>query len=89
MKVGWIYDRRFLQHHAGKYHIECPERLEVIVEALEQRGLRPFRKHSATRIQEVIGNLIFADERAMIRGWRVCVSVRFQPNRNVALACSI
>ena len=41
MKVGWIYDRRFLQHHTGNHHIECPERLEVIVDALEQRGLLP------------------------------------------------
>ena len=41
MKVGWIYDRRFLQHEAGQFHMECPERLEVIVGALEQRGLLP------------------------------------------------
>jgi acetoin utilization deacetylase AcuC-like enzyme len=39
MKVGWIYDRRFLKHHGGIYHIECPERLEVIVETLEKTGV--------------------------------------------------
>ena len=39
MKLGFIYDRRFLLHVTGDWHIECPERLEVIVKALEQAGL--------------------------------------------------
>jgi acetoin utilization deacetylase AcuC-like enzyme len=39
MKLGFVYDRRFLLHVTGDWHIECPERLEVIVAALEQAGL--------------------------------------------------
>lgn len=37
--VGFVYDRRFLQHLTGDGHVECPARLEVIVEALAQAGL--------------------------------------------------
>jgi acetoin utilization deacetylase AcuC-like enzyme len=31
-KLGWIYDRRFLQHITGDGHIECPERLALVHE---------------------------------------------------------
>lgn len=37
--VGWVYDRRFLDHDAGPSHVEGPERLEVVVRALQQAGL--------------------------------------------------
>lgn len=37
--LGWIYDRRFLQHDPGPSHVERPGRLDVIVEALRQAGL--------------------------------------------------
>ena len=37
--VGWVYDRRFLDHDPGPSHVEGPERLEVIVRALQQAGL--------------------------------------------------
>ncbi len=39
MKVGWVYHRRFLDHQTGKAHVECPERLAVIVDALEEARL--------------------------------------------------
>ena len=39
MKVGWVFDRRFLQHDLGGVHVECPARLEVIVEALRGAAL--------------------------------------------------
>jgi acetoin utilization deacetylase AcuC-like enzyme len=39
MNVGWVYHRRFLDHQTGKSHVECPERLEAIVEALEKANL--------------------------------------------------
>ena len=38
-KLGWIYDRRFLDHDPGPSHVERPERLEVIVRALQRAGL--------------------------------------------------
>jgi acetoin utilization deacetylase AcuC-like enzyme len=38
-KTGFLFDRRFLQHRTGPYHPEVPERLEVIYQGLEQRGL--------------------------------------------------
>ena len=37
--VGWVYDRRFLDHDPGASHVERPERLEVIVRSLQQAGL--------------------------------------------------
>ncbi len=37
--LGWIYDRRFLDHDPGPSHVERPERLEVIVRSLQQAGL--------------------------------------------------
>ena len=39
MKLGWIYDRRFLLHDPGARHIEHPQRLEAILETLQRRGL--------------------------------------------------
>ncbi|MBN2477154.1 MAG: histone deacetylase [Pirellulales bacterium] len=39
MAVGWIYDRRFLDHQTEDVHLERPERLEVIVETLREAGL--------------------------------------------------
>jgi len=39
MTVGWIYDRRFLDHETGDLHPERPERLTVIVQALKDAGL--------------------------------------------------
>jgi acetoin utilization deacetylase AcuC-like enzyme len=38
-RVGWIYDRRFLQHDTGEDHLESPQRLEAIVTAFERSGL--------------------------------------------------
>ena len=39
MTVGWVHDRRFLDHRTGDLHVERPERIEVIVEALREAGL--------------------------------------------------
>lgn len=39
MNVGWIYHRRFLDHQTGRSHVECPERLEALVEALREANL--------------------------------------------------
>jgi acetoin utilization deacetylase AcuC-like enzyme len=39
MKVGWVYDPRFLQHDSGGVHVECPARLRVIQEALREASL--------------------------------------------------
>lgn len=56
MKLGWIYDQRFLQHVATDWHIECPERLEVILESLQAAGLfahlqtLPFRAATAEQL---------------------------------------
>jgi acetoin utilization deacetylase AcuC-like enzyme len=41
MKVGWVYHPRFLDHQTGKSHVECPARLEVVLETLEQSHLLP------------------------------------------------
>jgi len=38
LRTGFLYDPRFLLHETGD-HPECPDRLRVIVEALEQSGL--------------------------------------------------
>lgn len=55
MNVGWIYHRRFLDHQTGKSHVECPDRLEAIVEALRAEGLldelQPIPFASATQEQ--------------------------------------
>jgi acetoin utilization deacetylase AcuC-like enzyme len=37
--VGWVYNRRFLDHDPGASHVERPERLEVIVRSLQQAGM--------------------------------------------------
>lgn len=37
--LGWVYDRRFLDHDPGPSHVERPDRLEAIVRALRQAGL--------------------------------------------------
>jgi acetoin utilization deacetylase AcuC-like enzyme len=39
MRVGLVYDARFLQHATGDGHIECRERLEVIRATLAEAGL--------------------------------------------------
>lgn len=39
MNVGWVYHRHFLDHRTGRSHVECPERLEAICDALRQAGL--------------------------------------------------
>lgn len=39
MKVGWVYHEDFLRHDTGRTHVEQPERLKVIVEALKGEGL--------------------------------------------------
>lgn len=59
MNVGWLYDQRFLQHDTGPSHVECPERLMAIVEALEEAGLLsqlvplPFRMATAEQLATV------------------------------------
>jgi hypothetical protein len=51
--IGWVNDRRFLLHDPGLSHVECPGRLEAIVEALTAAGLLdrmepiPFRAATA------------------------------------------
>jgi acetoin utilization deacetylase AcuC-like enzyme len=39
MKVGWVDHPRLRDHQTGRGHVECPERLEVIVRALREAGL--------------------------------------------------
>ena len=55
MKLGWIYDRRFLQHDTGPTHIEQAGRLDAIVRALGAAGLserlRPLAFCAATAEQ--------------------------------------
>jgi acetoin utilization deacetylase AcuC-like enzyme len=34
-KTGIVKDKRYMDHHMGKYHPECPERLEAIYAMLE------------------------------------------------------
>lgn len=54
--VGWVYDRRFRDHDTGEGHIECPQRLGIIVEALQKCGLLertvplPFRAATAEQL---------------------------------------
>ena len=56
MTVGWVYSRRFLDHDTGNVHPECPQRLQAIVEALEDAGLLermqaiPFRQASTAEL---------------------------------------
>jgi len=56
MKLGWIYDRRFLQHITGESHIERPERLTTILEGLDEARLLdslepvPFRQATAEQL---------------------------------------
>lgn len=40
-RTGFLYDERFLQHKTGPGHPEAPERLQVILEALDETGLLP------------------------------------------------
>jgi acetoin utilization deacetylase AcuC-like enzyme len=55
-KVGFVYDRFFLQHLTGELHQERPERLTIIREGLEQAGLLDrlesvtFRQASAAQL---------------------------------------
>ncbi|MHB8867014.1 MAG: histone deacetylase family protein [Pirellulaceae bacterium] len=55
MKIGWVYDARFLQHVPGGVHVEQPARLEVILQAVGAAGLaaqlEPVRFHAATADQ--------------------------------------
>ena len=57
--VGWVYDGRFLDHDPGPGHLERPERLEVVVQALQQAGLLdamtalPFRAATAEQLERV------------------------------------
>jgi len=59
MSLGLIYDRRFLDHNTGDVHPERPERLRVILEALDGAGLLdrmvrlPFRQATAEEIARV------------------------------------
>ena len=39
LRTGFLYDPRFLLHETGGDHPECPDRLRVIIHALEQSGL--------------------------------------------------
>jgi acetoin utilization deacetylase AcuC-like enzyme len=39
MKIGWVYDARFLRHDLGGVHVERPERLQVILQALREASL--------------------------------------------------
>ena len=39
LRTGFLYDPRFLLHETGGDHPECPDRLRVIVRALEESGL--------------------------------------------------
>jgi len=39
LRTGFVYDPRFLLHETGGDHPECPDRLRVIVQFLEQSGL--------------------------------------------------
>ncbi len=39
MKIGWVYHPQLLRHETGKSHVERPERLLAIVEAVGQAGL--------------------------------------------------
>jgi len=58
-KVGWIYDRRFLDHDPGPSHLDLPERLGVIVGSLQRAGLLdamdalPFRPATADQLSLV------------------------------------
>ncbi len=38
-RTGFVYDERYLLHDAGKFHPECPQRLEIIVKGLEKSGI--------------------------------------------------
>ena len=55
MKLGWIYDRRFLQHDTGRFHPECADRLVAILEAIEHADLmarfEPIEFRAATEEQ--------------------------------------
>ena len=57
--LGFIYDRRFLQHDTGEDHPESPQRLEAILRAIEGAGLQPcleripFRQASAQELAAV------------------------------------
>lgn len=40
MHLGWVYSSFFLRHDTGRTHCERPERLEAIVEAVSESGLK-------------------------------------------------
>jgi acetoin utilization deacetylase AcuC-like enzyme len=42
MRLGWVYDGRFLLHETGDVHPERPQRLLAIVEALENAGFMQY-----------------------------------------------
>ncbi len=58
-QCGWVFDRRFLQHDTGDDHPESPERLNVILRALDKAGLLArmspiaFRQASAEELARV------------------------------------
>ncbi len=39
VRVGWVYDDRFLEHYTGLTHPERPERLKAVTEGLHEAGL--------------------------------------------------
>ena len=59
MSLGFVYDRRFLDHDTGDVHPEHPARLRVILDALQKEGLLeqmvpiPFRQAKAEEIAMV------------------------------------
>ncbi len=59
MSLGFVYDRRFLDHDTGDVHPEHPARLRVILDALREEGLLermvpiPFRQAKAEEIAMV------------------------------------
>ena len=42
MKTGILKDRRYLEHNMGEYHVETPERLEVIYSMIEEEIHFPY-----------------------------------------------
>ena len=47
METALIYDDCFLQHHTGRHHPECPQRLEAIVRRLHDTQLWDRLEHPA------------------------------------------
>jgi acetoin utilization deacetylase AcuC-like enzyme len=59
MRVGWVYDPRFLLHDPGGTHVECADRLRVIVETLRATGL-------LDRLVQLPVELATADQLALV-----------------------